>query len=130
MSDAPSAYLLDASAVLALLHREPGSDGVAGVLVGSAVSAVNWSEVLHKAGSRGIDVTALDEDFVNLGVEVVDFGRSEARVAARIWIDGHRTLSLADRACLATAMVRGLAVATADRSWADLDLSVAVTVIR
>lgn len=126
----PPAYLLDASAILALLHREPGADAVAAILPGSAVSAVNWSEVLHKAGNRGVDLEALDTDFVNLGVDILDFGRAEARETARIWLDGQRTLSLADRACLATAFVHGIGVATADRSWARLDLAVPVTVIR
>lgn len=130
MSGSSAAYLLDASAILALLHREPGADAVAAILVGSAVSAVNLSEVLHKAAARGIDASALDDEFAALGVEILVFGRGEARGAARIWLDGGKSLSLADRACLATAMTHGLAVATADRTWADLDLGVAVTVIR
>lgn len=130
MSDSSAACLLDASAILALLHREPGADAVAAILVGSAVSAVNWSEVLQKATARGIDASALDDDFAALGVEVLEFGRDEARAAARIWLDGGQRLSLADRACLATATTHRLMVATADRTWANLNLAVAVSVIR
>jgi PIN domain nuclease of toxin-antitoxin system len=91
---------------------------------------VNWAEVLQKAGHRGIDVAALDRDFASLGVRIIDFGQSDAMAAARIWLEGHRALSLADRACLATAGGRRLTVATTDRLWADLDVDVAVTVIR
>jgi len=39
-------------------------------------------------------------------------------------------LSLGDRACLALGERLGLPVVTADRAWADLDLDVAVSLIR
>ncbi len=39
-------------------------------------------------------------------------------------------LSLGDRACLAARKVRGLAVLTADRIWAGVDLGVPVKVVR
>ena len=39
-------------------------------------------------------------------------------------------LSLADRACLALALRLGLPVLTTDGAWAELDLPVAVAVIR
>ncbi|MEX0630212.1 MAG: type II toxin-antitoxin system VapC family toxin [Chloroflexota bacterium] len=130
MTEAAKGYLLDASAILALLHREPGADTVAAILGGSAVSAVNWSEVLQRAGERGIDVAELDDDFTSLGVRIIDFARPEALQTARLWLQGHRALSLADRACLATAAVHGLAVATTDRLWADVEHGIPVTVIR
>jgi len=43
-----SRYVLDASAILALLNQEPGYDRVAQVLDNSSVSAVNLSEVISK----------------------------------------------------------------------------------
>jgi PIN domain nuclease of toxin-antitoxin system len=39
-------YLLDASAVLALIQNETGSDRVAGMLATAAMSAVNLAEVI------------------------------------------------------------------------------------
>ncbi|HEX6405037.1 MAG TPA: hypothetical protein VF003_18055, partial [Pseudonocardiaceae bacterium] len=44
--------VLDASAVLALLYREPGHDRVAGLLGGAVVCAVNWAEVVQGGGCR------------------------------------------------------------------------------
>ncbi|MFZ1106612.1 MAG: PIN domain-containing protein [Hyphomicrobiaceae bacterium] len=39
-------------------------------------------------------------------------------------------LSLGDRACLALAQRERLPVLTADRSWAKLDLGIAITMVR
>ncbi|HET6381231.1 MAG TPA: PIN domain-containing protein [candidate division Zixibacteria bacterium] len=123
-------YLLDASALLALLHREPGWEAVATIIGASALSTVNLSEVLQKAASRGIAVDDLDLDLRDLGVDLVPFGVGEAKRAARLWLDGHASLSFGDRACIATAAVRELKVVTADRAWGRLKLPVQVKVIR
>lgn len=40
--------VLDASALMAFLHSEPGADKVAKVLGDAVISAVNFSEVLKK----------------------------------------------------------------------------------
>ena len=123
-------YVLDASALLAMLVGEPGGDAVASLLSMALVSAVNWSEVLQKARQHGADVAGLREDLESVGMELVPFGASEAAVAADIWHRGSRNLALADRACLATAMIRGWTVLTADRAWNRLSLGVDVEVIR
>ncbi len=123
-------YVLDASAVLAMLGREPGGDAVAMLLSAALVSAVNWSEVLQKARAHEVGVEGLAEDLQSLGVVLVPFGTEEAEAAADLWHRGARHLGLADRACLATASVRGLPVLTADRAWADLETGVRVELIR
>ena len=41
-------YLLDASALLAAIHNEQGGDYVQQRIEGSAISSINWSEVLQK----------------------------------------------------------------------------------
>ncbi|HSM33470.1 MAG TPA: type II toxin-antitoxin system VapC family toxin [Anaerolineae bacterium] len=123
-------YVVDASALLAMLVGEPGGDAVASLLSLALVSAVNWSEVLQKARQHGADVSGLREDLESLGMELVPFGASEAAVAADIWHRGGSHLALADRACLATAMSHQCTVVTADRAWSRLDLGVDVEVIR
>ena len=123
-------YALDASAVLALLHREEGWDAVATVLGAASISSVNLAEVVQKAGGRGVDIEGLADEFRHLGLEIVPFAADEADVAARLWLSGLTTLSLGDQACLATAQVRGQAVITADRAWAQLPVPVQVHLIR
>lgn len=123
-------FVLDASALLAMLGREPGGDAVAMVLAASTICAVSWSEVVQKARAHDVDTSGLGEDLESLGLEIVPFGTAEAESAADVWQRGARRLALADRACLATAIVRGQSVLTADRAWASVDAGVAVRVIR
>ncbi len=123
-------YVLDASALLAMFGREPGGDAVAMALAVSAVSTVNWSEVLQKARQHRVDVEGLEVELRSLGVEFLPFGLAEADAAADLWHRGGRHLAFADRACLATAAVDGSSVMTADRAWAALDTGVRVELIR
>lgn len=123
-------FVIDASALLAMLAREPGGDAVATVIATTIISAVNWSEVAQKAAAHGVDARSLREDLDSLGVDIVPFGVDEAEAAADLWHQGAQRLSLADRACLATGRVRRQPVLTADREWSAVDLDVEVQVIR
>ena len=108
-----------------------GADVVAGVLRGSACSAVNWSEFSQKAAQRGIDVRRARTYAVSAGVTIVPFDREDAEEAALLWEQARRVgLSLGDRACLALAMRLRAPVYTADRSWAGLGLTADVRTIR
>lgn len=123
--------VLDASALLAFLHEEPGSDPVAHVLEGACVSAVNWSEVLQKSLHRKVEIEGMQQEFIEVGVSFEPFTPQQAETAARLW---SRTrphgLSLADRACLALAMDKALPVLTADRAWSELALDIEIRVVR
>lgn len=124
--------VLDASAVLTLLYREPGHDTVAGLVEGSVISAVNWSEVVQKLAQRGVpDPGVISTSLLALGTTVLSFHRSDAEAAARLWPAGRaKGLSLGDRACLAVAQgLPGVAV-TADTAWAHIDVDVEVLVVR
>ncbi len=123
--------VLDASAILAFLHDEPGSEQVTAVLDGALVSAVNWAEVLQKALQQGADVHGMAAEFRKVGVIFEPFSTAQAEIAARLWEKTrHLGLSLADRACLALALDRKLPVITADRVWGHLDLAVDVQILR
>jgi PIN domain nuclease of toxin-antitoxin system len=125
--------VLDASAVLTLLYREPGHETVADLVEGSVISAVNWSEVVQKLAQRGVpEPAAITTSLLALGATVLSFHRRDAEAAARLWPAGRaRGLSLGDRACLAVAQALPSAVAvTADTAWADIDAGVEVLVVR
>ncbi|MBK5221590.1 MAG: PIN domain-containing protein [Acidimicrobiia bacterium] len=111
--------VVDASAVLAFLQGEVGSDLVESHLVaGAACGAANWSEVAQKVRAAGRDwtlVRALLESY-DLVVEPVVL--ADAEWAAQRWQPGEG-LSLADRLCLALAERLDTDVLTADRSWGD-----------
>ncbi|BBM68884.1 type II toxin-antitoxin system VapC family toxin [Rhodothermus marinus] len=113
--------VLDASALLAWLHDEPGGDQVEALLEVAVMSAVNWSEVLQKSLARGVAVEGLREDLEALGLQIEPFIIRDAEIAAGLWEQTRPLgLSLADRACLALGLRLGWPVVTADRAWQAL----------
>lgn len=123
--------VLDASALLAYLHDEPGGATVSGVLDGACVSSVNWSEVLQKALQRKVDIQGMQQEFSDIGLRFEPFTSHQAEIAAHLWPSArHLGLSLADRACLALAMEKKLPVLTADQAWGRLKLDLDIQVVR
>ncbi len=122
---------MDASALLALAHGEPGAETVRDRLQAAIASAMGWSEVVQQGLARGTGIDGLREEFTELGLRIHGFGAGEAERAAALWMDTRSLgLSLADRACLSLAKNLGLSVLTADRLWATLSIGVAVELIR
>jgi PIN domain nuclease of toxin-antitoxin system len=121
--------VLDASAVLALLFGEAGSDAVRPRVRGGLISAVNLTEVLTKLIDKGVPAEDAAQAIDLLGMEVVPFTTAQARSSAALR-HGTRVagLSLGDRACLALARERGIAALTAERRWPDLAEAVGVTI--
>jgi PIN domain nuclease of toxin-antitoxin system len=111
--------VLDASAVLAWLHREPGWDFVEPLLADGVVSAANWSEILLQSRRRGSDPQSVARLLHALGVTVEPVTEADAEDAAWLWSADPPDLSLADRLCLALAARLGTPAVTADREWAD-----------
>ena len=125
------AFVLDASAVLALLQEEPGAELVEAKVGASAISAVNWSEVIHKSLSRNLDVAGLREDLEALGLRIADFTAEGAEATARLGsVTAPLGLSLGDRACLALAGALGVPAMTSDTALDRLDLDIEVQIIR
>lgn len=124
-------FVLDASALLAALHDEPGSDMVIPLLPRCAMSAVNWSEVVQKSLARGVNVAGMRDDITSLGMTIAQFSTEDGELAAQLWLETRaRGLSLGDRACLALALRLKLPALTADRAWAELKLPAKIRVIR
>ena len=65
--------VLDASALLAYLQDEPGSETIEPMLDESAISSVNWTEVVQKSIAGGVDVDGLREDVEALGLSLLPF---------------------------------------------------------
>ena len=124
-------YVLDASAVLAMLFGEPGAETVADLIAeGAAMSAVNLSEVATVLVRRGLDVDWIIGPVLRQ-VAVEAFAEPDALSAAALHPAGASFgLSLADRACIALAHRFGSIVVTADQAWSELDIGVQITMIR
>jgi PIN domain nuclease of toxin-antitoxin system len=124
--------VLDASAVLALLHDERGADLVADALNGALLSTANFAEVVGKLVNAGVDARPLRGLLAAAGVngEPVSLDDAELAGAMRSLQRG-KTLSLGDRCCLAlTVRTDPPEVLTADRAWAHVDLPITVRLIR
>jgi ribonuclease VapC len=131
LTDPAAACVLDTSAVLALLHSEPGAGTVEEILEHAAISTVNWSEVCERSIAHSVDVSDLRADTEALGVQLVPFSVEDAEQAAELWsATRHLGLSLGDRVCLGLARRLGCPALTADHAWLDLDLGVEIRAIR
>lgn len=119
--------LLDASAVLALLQNERGSDELQKTAPGASISAVNLAEVLCKLIARGMPKQAAVEAVGALNLKVLPFEIMEASHSADFV---HPGISLGDRACLGTAQLRGLRAITAESRWLEIRRDVEVAVFR
>ena len=123
--------VLDASAVLAVIFREPGAERVIEQALGSAISAVNHAEVISRLADEGADRELASREISRLRFEVTPFDQRQAEHAGYLRsATRHIGLSLGDRACLALALAREAPVLTADRAWADLDIGLEIQLIR
>jgi PIN domain nuclease of toxin-antitoxin system len=126
-----SKIVLDASALLAILNQEPGSDQWADAVAGAAVSAVNLSEVIGKLVDLGVPEDDIRQVIEPLDLDVAPFGDAEAWTAGLLRSSTRTAgLSLGDRACLALGQRMRLPVLTADQTWKSLKIGVQVRLMR
>lgn len=126
-------WVLDASALLALLNNEPGGNLVADAINQMTImSAVNLSEVVAKLHEAGIPAQEIHEILDPLGIEIIDFNLELAYRTGMLRLATKKAgLSLGDRACLALAeQFNKVPLLTADRSWKELQLPVNIQLIR
>jgi PIN domain nuclease of toxin-antitoxin system len=123
--------VLDASALLAFLFREPGHEQVAEAMADACISTVNLAETLGRFTRDGHDPAPIARRLGKSALESVPFSATHATICARL-LPQTKTLglSLGDRACLALAIDRHIPVITADREWAALQMDIEVRMIR
>jgi ribonuclease VapC len=116
-----TAVVLDASALLALLLKEPGAERVEEILSDSAISTVNLGEVVGHYSRNGAALDAIHQLVDPLPFDRIDFDEALAFTVGELApISRALGLSFGDRACLALAMRLGVPALTADRIWVEL----------
>jgi PIN domain nuclease of toxin-antitoxin system len=73
--------VFDASAVLALLNQEQGSEAIAALIPDAVISAVNLSEVIGKLAEAGIPEANIQQILDHLNLEVIPFNDQQALTA-------------------------------------------------
>jgi ribonuclease VapC len=124
--------VLDASALLALLNQEPGSDALTPELLSAAaISTVNLAEVHGKLVARGLSPDDAWEAALGPIREAVPFTADHARLVGDLIAQTRPLgLSLGDRACLALGLALKAPIYTADKSWKKLKLGAHIHIIR
>lgn len=124
-------YVLDSSAMLAVLQVEPGGDIVADAIENAVMSAVNLSEVIASLSKKGMPVSEAIRALRIFQLQIEPFDEQMAFTAASLRLPTSRFgLSLGDRACLAVGQRLNFPIMTADQAWSDLDLGLELIMIR
>lgn len=127
-----SEVVLDASALLALIFREPGAEKLTPeILDKGVISTVNLAEVQSKLIKKGFDPEEAWADARSLISSEEPFTSEQARIAGDLVLKTEsRGLSLGDRSCLALAITLKAPVYTTEQAWKNLKVGVPIHVIR
>lgn len=123
--------VLDASALLAVINNEQGSELVEQYLPGVVMSSVNVSEAAAVLNGFGMPMAETQGLINSLIGHVEVFDHQQAFIAAGLREKTKKYgLSLGDRACLSLARIKNFPVLTADKIWAKLNLGIEIKIIR
>lgn len=126
-----TSVVLDASALMAFLHSEPGGDVVWEALSDAVISAVNYSEILKKSIERGKDPQQVAAQIRKLALPIIPFDEAHASSAAELYpLAKPHGMSFADRACLSLGVMRRNTVLTAERDMRLVTIPIKVRLIR
>ena len=111
-------YVLDATALIALVAQESGSERIAELLENSVVGAVNLAETANKLLEKGFSAAAVRESLAKLELKIEDWTEAMAyRSAEFTRFNKSHGLSLGDRACLTVAKQLRITAVTSDSTW-------------
>ena len=123
-------FVLDASALIAMLREESGAKKVADAIAGACMGVFNYAEVVSYFIYVGMVKYEIDAMLDPLPIELVPADKDLARVAGHLrGPTAGAGLSLGDRFCLALAKRRSLPAWTADKEWKRVAEAVGVEVV-
>lgn len=124
-------FVLDASAVTAVLRAEPGAENVIPHLPGSLISSVNMAEVYCTVRSIGSDPEQDQLLLQNMQLVHVPFCDKQAQILSSIYlVTKGSTVGIADRACMSLAMMHELPILTGDRAWISHNTGLDIVLFR
>lgn len=113
-------YVLDASALLAILLAEPGQERVVEILDRSFIHSLNMAEVIARLIRSGVPPKTAESVVEELQLETEHAFADAAACGELLGTRRDLGLSLGDCVCLATAARSGAIAVTADRAWSKL----------
>ena len=123
--------VLDASALLTVIHKEAGSNVVLPLLLDSVISVVNAAEVQAKLVRAGEDPDVAWDLTTGMVGSTISFDAVQAKLCGSLIAYTKKAgLSAGDRACLALAITMGLPVYTTDRAWSRVNVGCDIRLIR
>jgi ribonuclease VapC len=126
-------FILDTSALLAYLWKEPGEARVAQLLTAEhcLLGTTNLAELVSKIVEQGFPHGEIQNLVNSFNVDIVPLSQEQALLSGVLrQTTRHLGLSLGDRACLALTKTLGGIAVTADRPWLTLDIDIAIECIR
>lgn len=124
-----SDFILDASALIAMLQKEKGAGKVAEVIASARMCAVNYAEVVSHYAYLKMPAVTIDAMLDPLPITIVPADGALSKIAGNLRaLTASAGLSLGDRYCLALAKLDGLPAWTSDTQWnlvaKDVDVKV------
>ena len=126
-----ASFVLDSSAIIALVKGEKGWHRVAEVLAKSAILSVNAAEVYSKLAEWKMPPVDRDKYQAIMEDLIVPYDMDLAiRTGVLRGSTSAQGLSLGDRACLSLAQRLGVPVLTSDQNWSKVGIGVSIEMIR
>ncbi|NBC20614.1 MAG: PIN domain-containing protein [Alphaproteobacteria bacterium] len=123
--------VIDSSAVLAALNREPGWERAMELIPEGTLLTISFGEVATKL-ARYIDDREMIAGLIH--VSVLDLVNLDADLALEAGLIDPRLvkgwLSLADRCCIAYAKAHAIPAVTADRVWSEIAEPLGVDILQ
>ena len=127
---AEASYVLDKSAILALMLGAPGAVEIEDVFGDACVSAVTLSEVIAELQARSVPEEMIDASLADLDMEIVPFDSRQALVASKLRnITYSYGFDVDERACLALAWLTKATAVSTNPKWQALQSDIRVMLI-